>query len=58
MSAGGKRPQGRPPLKDDEPTVTITFRAPASIRTKLVRMGGEDGYGWLLRELIKRAKEK
>lgn len=53
-----KRPQGRPPVKPGEQTVTICLRVTESQRDKVVRLGGEAGWAWWVRDRIERAKEK
>ncbi len=48
-----KRPQGRPPVKPGEPTVTMCLRLNQAQREKLARLGGAE---WV-RDRIERAKE-
>ncbi len=47
------RGQGRPPLSEDEPTVTVSLRMTQTLRDKLARLGGAQ---WI-RDKLARAKE-
>ena len=48
-----KRPQGRPPVKQGEETVTVSLRMTPAQREKMDRLGGAK---WV-RDRIDRAKE-
>jgi len=48
------RGQGRPPLSEDEPTVTVSLRMTQSLRDKLTKLGGAP---WI-RGKIEKAKVK
>lgn len=54
---GPNRGQGRKPLSDSEPTVTICIRMPESLRDKLERIAGEKGKGQWVRVQVRRARE-
>ena len=47
------RGQGRKPLSEDEPTVTVSLRLTLALREKLARLGGA---AWV-RDRIAKAKE-
>jgi hypothetical protein len=49
-----KRPQGRPPVKPGEPTVTMCLRLTQAQRDKVAKLGGAE---WV-RQRIEKAKEK
>lgn len=55
MSA--KRPPGRPPLSEDEPTVRIFARVPQSLRDRAHAVAEQEGrsLGALVRDVLERS---
>jgi hypothetical protein len=53
MKGGAGRNQGRKPIKEGEPTVTLSIRVTAPQRAKVERLGGAQ---WL-RNKIDKARE-
>lgn len=53
---GPNRGQGRKPLAEGDPTVTVCVKMPRSLEQKLGRISGESRSEWV-RDQVKKAKE-